>query len=162
MSSMLREAACRVVRTLQEAGYTTYLAGGCVRDALLGIEPKDYDIATAALPDEVLGLFPRAMTTGKSFGVVRVRTDDEVDLEIATFRTDVGYSDGRRPDAVRFSTPEEDAQRRDFTVNAMFEDPVTGEIIDFVGGRSDLAAGVIRCVGDATERFREDLSLIHI
>jgi poly(A) polymerase len=156
MCESLRVAACRVVSTLQGAGYTTYFAGGCVRDRLLGREPKDYDIATGAHPDQVLQLFPHAITTGKCFGVVRVRTEKGYELEIATFRTDVGYSDGRRPDAVRFATPQEDAQRRDFTINAMFEDPVTDQIIDFVGGRQDVAAGVVRCVGDPSERFRED------
>ncbi len=156
MSQHLRKAACDVVRQLHEAGYTTYLAGGCVRDRLLGKDPKDYDIATAALPDQVLELFPHAVTTGKSFGVVRVRPDRGHEFEIATFRTDLAYTDGRRPDAIAFSTPEEDAQRRDFTINAIFEDPLRDEIVDFVDGRADLAAGLLRCVGEPAERFRED------
>ncbi len=146
-----REIASR----LQRAGYIAYWAGGCVRDALLGRTPADYDIATNALPDTVIALFPEALTVGKAFGVVTVPLGD-THYEVATFRHDEGYTDGRRPDRVTFTTPEDDAARRDFTVNALFYDPATDRIHDFVGGRHDLAARCIRCVGDPDRRFDED------
>jgi poly(A) polymerase len=126
-----------------------------VRDTLLGRTPKDYDIATAAHPDRVLALFPGAVEVGKSFGVVRAPVADTW-IEIATFRQDRGYSDGRRPDAVVYTDAPSDAQRRDFTINAMFLDPCAGTLLDYVQGRADLTAGQIRCVGAPAERFAED------
>jgi poly(A) polymerase len=151
----LREAALAVVRRLHSGGFTALLAGGCVRDMLLGVEPKDYDVATNATPDQVCHLFPRARLVGAKFGVVIVRRHG-FDIEVATFRTDEQYSDGRRPDRVRFSTPEEDARRRDFTVNGMFLDPLTDRVIDYVGGEADLRARIIRTIGEAALRFGED------
>lgn len=132
-----------------------YFAGGCVRDELRGVTPSDYDIATSATPAQVRKLFPKSQSVGAHFGVIIVR-EGEDDFEIATFRTDGSYGDGRRPDSVEFSTPEHDAQRRDFTVNGMFIDPVNGEVIDFVGGQKDLSERRLRAIGDAAARFRED------
>ncbi len=152
---ILREAAVAVVRKLQQAHFIAYWAGGCVRDQLLGIDPIDYDIATNATPDEVVKMFPRSTVVGKNFGVV-VAPFQGVNFEIATFREDRDYVDGRRPTSVVFVTPEEDAKRRDFTINAMFFDPVKETLHDFVGGQVDLAAKKIRCVGDADRRFAED------
>jgi poly(A) polymerase len=153
-------AAVMVVERLMAAGHQALLAGGCVRDLLLGDTPKDYDVATSATPTEIVGLFPVTFAVGAHFGVILVRQvvgDEKVDLEVATFRHDGAYSDGRRPDAVRFSTdPREDVLRRDFTVNGMLLDPLTNQVLDFVGGREDLAAGVIRAIGDAELRFTED------
>ena len=162
-----RDAALEIVRALVHAGHTAYLAGGCVRDALLGLEPTDYDIATDATPDRVQSLFPRTALVGASFGVVLVRTN-RATVEVATFRADGPYSDRRRPDSIAFSTPEGDAQRRDFTLNALFLDPLAedratirgrvihGRIIDFVGGRADLERGILRAVGDPEARLAED------
>ena len=133
----MRQTALALARRLQAAGFTAYFAGGCVRDELLGVPPKDYDIATSATPAQVQQLFPRSHAVGAHFGVIVVRQDGD-NFEIATFRTDGSYGDGRRPDTVEFSTPEQDAQRRDFTVNGMFLDPVTGDVIDYVGGQEDL------------------------
>ena len=149
------EVASGIARRLREAGYEALFAGGCVRDRLLQREPKDYDVATNATPAQVLGLFPKSNEVGAHFGVMLVKQHGHV-IEIATFRTDGSYSDGRRPDHVVFATAEEDAQRRDFTVNGLFEDPESGAIIDFVGGRDDLSAGQIRAIGDASQRFQED------
>lgn len=150
-----QKAALAAVENLQANGFIAYWAGGCVRDALLDREPKDYDVATNATPDEVVALFPRAMLVGKSFGVVRAPVDN-VYLEVATFRRDSEYRDGRRPESVTFTTPREDAQRRDFTINALFYDPVSHELHDFVGGKADVEAGLIRCVGNPQRRFAED------
>ncbi|MEO5915505.1 MAG: CCA tRNA nucleotidyltransferase [Luteolibacter sp.] len=150
-----REAALELARRLTAAGYVALFAGGCVRDKLLGREPKDYDIATSARPDEVLKLFPGSNEVGAHFGVV-IAKNHGVHVEIATFRTDGSYKDGRRPEMVTFSTPEEDAQRRDFTVNGLFEIPDSGEVIDHVGGLSDLKAGLLRAIGDPVARFSED------
>jgi putative nucleotidyltransferase with HDIG domain len=150
-----RQAATEIIQSLQKAGHVALLAGGCVRDALLQKEPKDHDVATSATPDEVVKLFPAAHTVGAHFGVVVVWRGGH-QLEIATFREDGSYSDGRRPDSVTFSNPERDAQRRDFTVNGLFEDPISGEVIDYVGGRADLKAGVLRAIGAAEDRFEED------
>ena len=150
-----RHTAESLARRLQEAGHTAYFAGGCVRDELLGVTPKDFDIATDATPVQVQKLFPKSHAVGAHFGVIVVREREE-NFEIATFRTDGSYGDGRRPDTVEFSTPQEDAQRRDFTVNGMFLDPVTGRIIDFVGGLQDLRDRRLRAIGDAEARFRED------
>jgi len=148
-------AARAIAKRLRDAGYTAYLAGGCVRDRLLGRVPKDYDIATDAAPAAVQGLFERTIPVGAQFGVVLVIFDEQ-SIEVATFRSDAAYVDGRHPIAVHFSSPGEDAQRRDFTINAMFLDPETDRVIDYVGGRADLEAGVIRAVGEARERFAED------
>ena len=150
-----RQRAAAVAAKLRAAGFKAYFAGGCVRDALLGLEPKDYDVATEARPEQVVALFPRSQAVGAHFGVVVVRTGPD-HVEVATFRTDGSYKDGRRPEEVTYSTPEEDAQRRDFTVNGIFQDPATDEVIDFVGGQADLAAKVLRAIGNPAERFRED------
>jgi poly(A) polymerase len=145
-----------IVAQLQRAGHTAYLAGGCVRDQLLGKEAKDFDIATSAKPEEVQRLFPRVTNlTGKSFGVVRVMVGEE-HFEVATFRQDGPYKDGRHPESVRFATAEEDAQRRDFTINGLFYDPVAEKLIDFVGGEADLQAKIIRAIGEPADRFGED------
>lgn len=149
------ETARHVVRTLRSNGHEALLAGGCVRDRLLGFEPKDYDVATSAGPETVMALFPRNHPVGVRFGVVIVLVDAQA-IEVATFRSDGDYRDGRHPESVRFSSPEEDAARRDFTINALFLDPDTDEVIDHVGGRADLEARRLRTVGDAAERFAED------
>lgn len=150
-----REAAQEVAAKLVAAGHRALLAGGCVRDRLLGGEPEDYDIATSATPTQVTAVFPHANLVGAHFGVVIVKHAGQP-IEVATFRTDGCYQDGRRPERVEFSTPEEDAKRRDFTINGLFEDPVTGEVIDHVGGLQDLKARCLRAIGDAESRFRED------
>lgn len=150
-----RAAATSLALKLNKTGHTAFFAGGCVRDKLLGLEPKDYDIATSAVPSEVLGLFPGSNEVGAHFGVVIVKHEGH-HTEIATFRTDGSYGDGRRPDSVTFSTPDEDAHRRDFTINGLFEDPETGGIIDHVGGVRDLEAKLIRAIGTPADRFRED------
>lgn len=150
-----RTEAAAVAGTLKNAGFTAYFAGGCVRDFLLGNTPHDYDIATDARPDQVQALFPKSQAVGAHFGVVIVRTKAD-HVEVATFRTDGSYKDGRRPEAVTYSTPAEDAQRRDFTVNGLFLDPATEEVIDFVDGKKDLAAKLLRAIGDPAARFRED------
>ena len=150
-----RVAAAWVARRLRDAGFRALFAGGCVRDALLGHEAADFDVATDASPDEVRRVFPRAIGVGESFGVMLVRHGGR-SVEVATFRADGSYADGRRPDGVRYTDDREDALRRDFTINGLFEDPETGEVIDHVGGRADLAARVLRAIGDASERMRED------
>jgi len=151
----LKAAAHRVAQRLIDAGHTTYFAGGCVRDTLLETSPKDYDLATSATPDEVQQLFPHSNAIGAHFGVIIVK-DNKIPFEIATFRHDGSYHDGRHPESVTFSTPEDDAQRRDFTVNGLFEDPVTGKIIDYVGGQADLQTKTLRAIGTANDRFQED------
>lgn len=148
-------AALAALRTLKGSGHRAYFVGGCVRDRLRGRTPSDYDLATSATPDEVLRLFPGADPRGAAYGVVLVRMAG-IDVEIATFRRDLGYLDGRRPTGVVFTTLEEDARRRDFTINALYEDPDSGEIVDPAGGLADLRANVLRTIGDATQRFRED------
>lgn len=156
-----RDSATRLVRALRDAGHVAYFAGGCVRDELLGAEPEDYDIATDAVPERVEELFPKTKAVGKSFGVVLVRTGRIV-TEVATFREESGYSDKRRPDDVRFSDATADAQRRDFTINALFLDPLDtalrrgGRIIDYVEGQRDIEMGVVRAVGDPEARLAED------
>lgn len=149
------EKALNVVRRLQEAGHTAYFAGGAVRDRLLGQTPEDVDVATSASPEEVLGLFDRCEQVGRSFGVVLVKSDTKA-IEVASFRLDGPYTDGRRPEWVRPATAEEDAGRRDFSVNGMFYDPIADKLIDHVGGLKDLEAGLIRAIGDPAQRFRED------
>ena len=167
---MLRDFATSIVRVLRERGFQAYLVGGCVRDLLLGREPKDYDVATDATPRQVMEIFPQTYAVGAQFGVVLVPAPDGEEqkttwenaskskaVEVATFRSDIGYSDGRHPDEVRFSKhPEQDVERRDFTINGMLLDPVSGEVLDFVGGRGDLRSGIIRTIGDPEKRFGED------
>ncbi|HUT01258.1 MAG TPA: CCA tRNA nucleotidyltransferase [Phycisphaerae bacterium] len=150
-----RSTALWVVRRLRRAGHQALLAGGCVRDMLLGRRVADYDVATDATPRQVKRLFPHVLLIGAKFGVAMVIRQSR-QVEVATFRSDLSYSDGRRPDGVRFASPREDAIRRDFTINGMFYDPLAGEVIDYVGGREDLAAEVIRTIGRADERFAED------
>jgi len=150
-----REAALELARRLKAAGHEALFAGGCVRDRLLNHQPEDYDIATSATPTQVMSFFPGSNEVGAHFGVVIAKHGGH-HIEIATFRTDGSYHDGRRPESVTFSTPQEDAQRRDFTINGLFEIPETGEVIDYVGGLEDLKTGVIRAIGDPTARFTED------
>jgi poly(A) polymerase len=147
--------ARQIAARLHQAGFTAYLAGGCVRDRLLGREPKDFDVATDAPAAVVQRLFDRTVPVGVQFGVVLVVLGGHP-FEVATFRADSVYLDGRRPATVRFSTPEEDAARRDFTINGMFLNPVNDEIIDYVGGQSDLRAGILRAIGDPSARLYED------
>ncbi len=168
--STAQQHAEEIVRTLRQHGHQAYFAGGCVRDILLNREPADYDVATDATPQRVMQVFPQTYAVGEQFGVVLVppAEDDEATIarqserskqavEVATFRADVGYSDGRHPDEVRFTKdPQEDAQRRDFTINGMMLDPATNEILDFVGGQDDLKKGIIRAIGDPNRRFEED------
>jgi poly(A) polymerase len=151
-----REFAISVVRRLQEAGFQALWAGGCVRDELLGLVPLDYDIATDARPEDVRKLFRRTVEVGASFGVVEVLGPKPLKVEVATFRVDVFYSDGRHPDAVKFASAREDALRRDFTINGMFFDPVKNELIDYVGGQKDLQNRVLRAIGTPEIRFNED------
>lgn len=154
-----RRFAVEVVRRLRAAGYEAYWAGGCVRDWLLDREPADYDVATDAEPDRIRAVFGRRRTLaiGAAFGVISVIGPKPAGLvEVTTFRRDAAYSDGRHPDSVSFSTAAEDASRRDFTINGMFFDPIEQQVIDYVGGREDLAAHVIRAIGNARDRFAED------
>src|SRR6266576_1772517 len=173
---MLKDFAISIARTLHDQGYQAYLVGGCVRDLLLGREPADYDIATDATPEQVMRIFPQTYAVGAQFGVVLVpmaedpsvtSVVDQADVnrgrhrgktvEVATFRSDIGYSDGRHPDQVRFSKdPRQDVQRRDFTINGLLLDPLKNEVLDFVGGRKDLDAGIIRAIGEPGLRFAED------
>lgn len=151
-----RELAEKICRRLHDAGHQAYLVGGCVRDLLLGREPADYDVATDARPQRVQDLFPGSLLVGAQFGVVIV-VEGGVQVEVATFRSDIGYSDGRHPDRVEYSdSPEDDVRRRDFTINGLLLDVRTGAILDFVGGKKDLQAGIIRTIGNPEHRFRED------
>lgn len=154
-SETARDAAVLIARRLRQHGHVALLAGGCVRDRLRGEEPSDYDIATDATPGRVSELFRHAKGVGEAFGVMLVRRGNHV-VEVATFRSDGTYRDGRRPESVEFGTPEADARRRDFTINGLFEDPETGAIIDYVGGQADLSTGVIRAIGVPADRFAED------
>jgi putative nucleotidyltransferase with HDIG domain len=155
-----RDFAVEVVRRLRDAGHEALWAGGCVRDELLGLTPQDYDVATAAHPDEVCRLFRRTIAIGKSYGVIEVlgpRTPTgPLKVQVATFRSDVSYTDGRHPDAVVFSSAREDALRRDFTINGMFFDPLKKRLIDYVGGQDDLRTRILRAIGDPAQRFSED------
>jgi tRNA nucleotidyltransferase/poly(A) polymerase len=148
-------AARTIVARLRENGFTAYFAGGCVRDQLLALPPTDVDVATDATPDQIRRLFRRTKLVGAQFGVALVRVRG-CEIEVATFRTDGDYRDGRHPETVTFATPEADAARRDFTINGMFLDPLDGTLIDHVGGRADLANRVIRCIGEPSRRFAED------
>ncbi|MCC8190691.1 MAG: HD domain-containing protein [Planctomycetes bacterium] len=148
--------ALAIIHRLRRAGFVAFFCGGCVRDALLGARPKDFDIATAATPDQIEALFARTVPVGKAFGVMIVLGEDGSGYEVATFRADAGYADGRRPDAVRFTSAAEDARRRDFTMNALFYDPDAERVIDYVGGQEDIARRLLRTVGEPAERFRED------
>ena len=150
-----RTGALEIVRRLQARGFRALWAGGCVRDMLMGQVPRDYDIATNADLQQVIGIFPHAQVVGAHFGVVIVRLGD-YHYEVARFRRDLGYSDGRHPDGVVFVDEEEDAKRRDFTINGMFFDPVADVVLDYVGGQADLKKKVIRTIGDPHARFRED------
>lgn len=148
-------AARRICTTLSTEGYRALLAGGCVRDLILGVPPKDYDIATNARPEEVAGLFSKTVPVGAAFGV-QIVVEPEGSFEVTTFRKDGPYLDGRHPSTVAYADEHEDALRRDFTVNALFLDLKTDDIIDYVGGRNDIARGIIRTVGDPRARFGED------
>ena len=151
-----RELSEQICATLRHHGHHAYLVGGCVRDLELGREPADYDVCTDARPDRVQGLFPRSLSVGAKFGVILV-VEDGTQVEVATFRSDIGYSDGRHPDHVVYAdSPREDVRRRDFTINGLLMDPATREIFDFVGGRADLRAGMVRAIGDPRLRFAED------
>jgi len=170
---MLKDFAISIIRTLRDHGHKAYLVGGCVRDMLLGREPADYDVATSATPNEVMGIFPDSYDVGAQFGVMLVpvpkaagvveitsilpHSFEDNDVEVATFRADIGYSDGRHPDEVRFTKdPQEDVRRRDFTINGLLLDPISNEVLDFVDGQKDLQAGIIRTIGEPERRFAED------
>jgi tRNA nucleotidyltransferase/poly(A) polymerase len=155
MPESAHDDALTVLQQLRAAGFEAYFAGGCVRDFLLGQPAKDYDIATNAAPNQVRKLFKNTQAVGAAFGVILVRQGTST-IEVATFRTDLEYRDGRRPEGVKFATAQEDAQRRDFTINGLFRDPIKNRIIDYVGGQADLQARVIRAIGNADERFAED------
>jgi len=150
-----KAAALQVLRRLRKAGFQALLAGGCVRDMLLGRRSSDYDVATDARPDQVRRLFRHVLLIGAKFGVAMVMIDSQK-VEVTTFRSDLDYADGRRPEGVIFTTPRQDALRRDFTINGMFYDPQAREIIDYVGGQKDLRRGVVRTIGSPDERFGED------
>lgn len=151
-----RELANSICESLQRAGFEALLVGGCVRDILLQRVPADYDVATDATPDQVLQLFPHGVTVGAQFGVILV-PQDGMKVEVATFRSEIGYADGRHPDRVIYSrSPEEDVQRRDFTINGLLMRHATGEVLDYVNGRADLQAGIIRAIGEPDRRFAED------
>lgn len=159
-SGFPRQFAIDVVARLQQAGFVAYWAGGCVRDELLGLSPDDYDVATSAPPEHVQRLFRRTVAVGAAFGVIDVigpKHDGEfLTVQVATFRSDGAYIDGRRPETVTYGTAEADAARRDFTVNGLFRDPISGDLIDYVGGQADLHHRVLRAIGDPAARFAED------
>src|SRR5207245_2735201 len=151
-----REMANSICETLRRNDYQALLVGGCVRDLLLGREPADYDVTTDATPEQVMALFPESIAVGARFGVILIPRD-EMKVEVATFRSDVGYSDGRHPDRVVYSkTPQEDVQRRDFTINGLLMRHDSGEVLDYVGGQADLKAKVIRAIGQTDRRLQED------
>ncbi len=151
----MQKAARRIVEKLRLHGHEAYFAGGWVRDFLLGRKPQDIDIATSALPEEVIGLFPRAILIGAAFGVAQVRTYGR-SFDVATFRSEGPYADGRHPSTVSFTVARQDAERRDFTINGLFYDPIGGTVIDYVGGEADLGKGIVRTIGEPHARFRED------
>ncbi|MHC4338152.1 MAG: CCA tRNA nucleotidyltransferase, partial [Planctomycetota bacterium] len=150
-----RQAAIRIVKRLRSNGFQALLAGGCVRDMLLGRPAKDYDVATNAHPKDVMKLFRRTLKVGAKFGVVIVLLENRR-VEVATFRTETGYVDGRHPGKVEFAGAAEDASRRDFTINGMFYDPLERKVIDYVNGQADLKKKVVRTIGVPRERFGED------
>ena len=151
-----QQLAGEIIKRLRKEGHEAYLAGGCVRDMLLGRDPRDYDVATGALPEQVLEYFPNSVAVGAKFGVILV-LGDEAKVEVATFRCDHDYLDGRRPESVSFTgSPRQDVERRDFTINGMLFDPIEKRYLDYVGGRADLEAGVVRAIGKPQERFAED------
>src|SRR5437899_8965433 len=154
-SSPMEETARAIATKLRQHGHIAYFAGGCVRDMVRGLPPKDIDIATDARPEQVQKIFARTYAVGAHFGVIVV-LENGLQFEIATFRSDDVYLDGRRPSEVHFSSPQEDAQRRDFTINGMFFDPAKNEVIDFLGGRADLKAKLIRSIAGRRKRFAED------
>jgi tRNA nucleotidyltransferase/poly(A) polymerase len=154
-TSPMEEAARRIATRLRGSGHVAYFAGGCVRDLVRGLAPKDFDVATDAPPEVVQKIFPHTYAVGAKFGVIVV-VENGTNFEVASFRSDDAYVDGRRPVAIHFSSPEEDAKRRDFTINGMFLDPFTNEVIDFVGGRADLGAKLVRAIGEPAQRFTED------
>lgn len=158
MSTFQRKFALDITRRLRDAGFEALWAGGCVRDQLLKREPKDYDVATNARPEEVQKLFgkQRTLAIGAAFGVIGVKGRDCPPVEVATFRSDGAYLDGRHPSSIVFTTAEHDAQRRDFTINGMFFDPLAEKVIDYVGGKADLDARIVRAIGDPQARFTED------
>jgi putative nucleotidyltransferase with HDIG domain len=153
--SKLREHAVEVVEALRRAGHEAYFVGGCVRDELRGVEPKDYDVATNARPEQIQAIFPKTIPVGAAFGVILVLVE-EFRYEVATFRSDDSYSDGRRPDHVTFSDARHDAARRDFTINGLFLDPVGNRVLDFVGGQEDIRSRIVRTIGEPEHRFAED------
>ncbi len=153
--SLLKETAIGIVKHLREKGFSALFAGGCVRDMLMGSVPEDYDIATDARPDDVINIFERTVPVGIHYGVVLV-IENGFEFEVATFRSDGTYTDGRHPDTVTFCDARGDALRRDFTINGMFYDPVDDKHFDYVGGREDMQARLIRAIGDPSERFNED------
>jgi len=164
----VKQAASSIIRTLRDQGYQAYLVGGCVRDLVMKREPADYDVATDATPDQVMRIFPRSYAVGAQFGVVLIPAGpDSAEsgqpeehhgvVEVATFRSDIGYSDGRHPDQVRFSkSAQEDVQRRDFTINGLLYDPTDDRVLDYVGGLADIKAGILRTIGSPADRFQED------
>ncbi|MDB6023348.1 MAG: poly(A) polymerase [Pedosphaera sp.] len=151
----LRNTATKIARRLQTAGFAAYWVGGCVRDYLLGREPQDYDIATSAKPEQIEALFPRTIPVGRQFGVIIVLEDGH-EFQVATFRAEADYQDGRHPEQVTFADAQADAARRDFTVNGLFYDPIAGQLHDWVGGEADLRAKLLRTIGSPEERFAED------
>jgi len=151
----LFNTALGIVQKLRNNGYTAYLVGGCVRDLLMGREPHDYDIATSAVPETIAQLFPNTLEVGRKFGVMIV-IENGYQFQVATFRSETGYEDGRHPSAVTYSTPEDDAKRRDFTCNGLFFDPIEQKFLDWVGGLEDIKQKILRTIGDPNERFAED------
>jgi poly(A) polymerase len=154
-ASPMEDTARKICARLRESGHVAYFAGGCVRDLVRGLTPKDFDVATDAPPEVVQKIFPQTYAVGAKFGVVVV-VENGMNFEVATFRSDDAYVDGRRPVTVRFSSPKEDAKRRDFTINGMFFDPAKNKVIDFVGGRADIDSKLVRAIGDPAQRFSED------
>ncbi|EKD48048.1 MAG: metal dependent phosphohydrolase, partial [uncultured bacterium] len=151
----MENTSLEIVKLLKSKGHSAYWAGGCVRDMLLGTQPKDYDIVTSAKPDEIEKLLEHTIPIGKEFGVI-LAVKNGHHFEIATFRSDSGYSDGRRPDAITFTHAEDDAKRRDFTINGLFFDPIEKKLHDFVDGKRDIADKIIKFIGDPHERILED------
>src|SRR3954467_11208216 len=155
--NIVKAAATEIVRTLRQKGHSAYLVGGCVRDLLLGKKPADYDVATSATPDQVQQYFSQTYPVGAQFGVVLVEIGNKDFVEVATFRSDVSYSDGRHPDAVRYTeSAKDDVQRRDFTINGLLLDPENDQVLDYVGGQMDLKNGIVRAIGNPVRRFEED------